>query len=102
MAPRRRLPISGAPAMAPPKAVKGKDVPAATACPSSASGDAVVLGPFAADCANAALREEVKKLYTAIFKKVAVKEGVLAGAGEGRGGGVREEALSISQRGMQR
>ena len=31
--------------------------------------------PFAADCANAALRDEVKKLYAAISKRIAPKEG---------------------------
>ena len=32
-------------------------------------------GCFAADCANAALREETKKLYAAIFKGLGAKEG---------------------------
>ena len=32
-------------------------------------------GCFAADCANAALKEETKKLYAAIFKGQAAKEG---------------------------
>ena len=62
---------------------KGK-AETSTAAPPSSPADAAV-GPFAADCANAALREEVKKLYAAIFKKVAVKEGKPSG---GRGWGM--------------
>ena len=53
---------------------KGKAPSPASSEPSSAPADAA-LGPFAADCANAALRDEVKKLYAAIFKKVSPKEG---------------------------
>ena len=34
-----------------------------------------VLGPLAADCANAALKEELKKLYAAIFRRSGSKEG---------------------------
>ena len=36
-------------------------------------------GPFSADCANAALREELKKLYGAMHKNVAAKEGACPG-----------------------
>ena len=57
---------------------KGKAPSPASSEPSSAPADAA-LGPFAADCANAALREEVRKIYTAIFKKVAAKEGAYMG-----------------------
>ena len=35
----------------------------------------MTVGSFATDCANAALRDEVKRLYASIFKKVASKEG---------------------------
>ena len=52
------------------------DAPA-SGVPSSAPA---ALGPFAADCANTALREEVKKIYAAIFKKLAAKEGMYDGA----------------------
>ena len=48
----------------------------ASGVPSSAPA---ALGPFAADCANAALRDEVRKIYAAIFKKVAAKEGMTDG-----------------------
>ena len=37
--------------------------------------EAMSARPFAADCANDALREEVRKLYAAIFKKQAPREG---------------------------
>ena len=50
-----------------------KDPP--TAGPPSSTPSGAALGPFAADCANSALKEEVKKLYAAIFKGNGSKEG---------------------------
>ena len=54
--------------------------PASSPAPAAASASADVLrqpklGPFAADCANSALREEVKKVYVAIDKMEAPSEG---------------------------
>ena len=62
----------------PPVVKKGKESPSSGGTSSTPAPD-TVLGPFAADCANAALRDEVKKIYAAIFKKVAAKEGLLRG-----------------------
>ena len=47
----------------------------------TSSSSAAVLGPHAADCANATLKAEVKKLYAAIFKKLAPKEGGIKNCG---------------------
>ena len=68
--------VAGRSLMAPSATEAKKDNAASPASSGPSSPPAAAaLGPFAADCANAALRDEVKKLYAAIFKKVAAKEG---------------------------
>ena len=63
-------------AEAPPAAAAPAGPSFAAAAPPAAPPE---LGPFAADCANAGLKEEVKKLYAAMLKKMATKEGGKSG-----------------------
>ena len=57
-----------------PKKGRAEALPAASPAGPSSSAPPE-LGPVAADCANAGLKEEVKKLYAAMLKKMATKEG---------------------------
>ena len=70
-------------------AKKGRAEAPPAASPAGPSSSAPPeLGPFAADCANAGLKEEVKKLYAAMQKKMAAKEGGKCIKGVGGWGGL--------------